>query len=115
MRCSLPLNYWEKTLLIITYDEPGGLYDHVSPVAITKPASTTVGGSSVAIPSVDYTLDTAAREFDYNVTGGRVPAIIVSPYVTQGSTITAPEGGQVFDHTSIIKTVWDIFQHTLIG
>ncbi len=102
-------DYWEKNPSIITYDEPGGLYEHVNPTAIAKPETAAVAGSPVTIPAVGVTLDAAAHGFDFNVTGGRVPTIIVSPYVAHGSTITAPAGGRVFDHTSIIKTVWDVF------
>ena len=37
-----------------------------------------------------------------------MPAIIVSPYIAPGTTIP-PSGNTPFDHTSIIRTVWDIF------
>src|ERR1035438_89236 len=53
---------WGKTLLLITYDEHGGFYDHVAPP-----------------PAVDDD-----REFQR--LGLRVPAIVVSPLVAAGST-----------------------------
>jgi phospholipase C len=46
--------------------------------------------------------------FDFTVSGARVPALIVSPFAPSGSTLRAQDG-QTFDHTSIIKTVWDCF------
>jgi len=67
---------WKKTLLVITYDEHGGFFDHVQPpkAADDRPAM---------------------REY-----GPRVPALVISPYVAKGSVAKT-----VFDHTSIIKTI----------
>jgi phospholipase C len=53
---------WEKTLLIITYDEHGGFYDHVPP-----PAAAQVS------PELPKT------------TGLRVPTFVVSPWIKRGS------------------------------
>jgi phospholipase C len=92
-------NYWEKTLLLITYDEPGGTYDHVAPVPMTPPGPTVVP---------------ASNGFSFNWSGGRVPAIVVSPYVTAGSRLVAP-AGKTFDHTSIIATVRDAFPNNMGG
>ncbi len=66
---------WESTLLLITYDEHGGLYDHVLPGDFEVPGD----------PGASY--------------GVRVPALIVSPYVEPGVA------RQVFDHTSILRTI----------
>ncbi len=66
---------WSKTLLIITYDEHGGFFDHVPPPA-------------------------AADDHGLNRYGPRVPAIVVSPFVGKASVSNV-----VFDHTSIIKTI----------
>jgi phospholipase C len=72
---------WEKTLLLIVYDEHGGFYDHVPPDRFAPPSG---------LPDED------SRFRRY---GLRVPAIVVSPWVE-------PEAHShtVFDHTSIIKT-----------
>jgi phospholipase C len=73
---------WEKTLLVITYDEHGGFYDHVPPPAA---------------------VDDDPR---FKRLGVRVPALLVSPLVAQGSTSTQLLGPDFhFDHTSIIKTI----------
>ncbi len=73
---------WEKTLLIITYDEHGGFYDHVAPGAAVDESP------------------------GFQRLGVRVPALLVSPLVTAGSTSTAKLGPDLhFDHTSIIKTI----------
>lgn len=77
---------WTETLLIITYDEHGGNYDHVAPPAATPPSSTR------SIP------------FNFDRYGVRVPAVIISPYVRQGTVLRAP-GATPFDHTSILATL----------
>jgi len=73
---------WRDTLLIITYDEHGGLFDHVPPLAI--PAKT--GGTAV------------------NTTGIRVPAFLVSPHVARGVPFTG-----TVDHTSFLQLLADRF------
>ncbi|HXQ67334.1 MAG TPA: alkaline phosphatase family protein [Alphaproteobacteria bacterium] len=78
--------HWTSTLLVITYDEHGGCYDHVSPPAAQPP------GPGPTAP------------FNFDRYGVRVPAVIVSPYVPQG-TVLRPSGAVPFDHTSIIATL----------
>jgi phospholipase C len=82
---------WHSSILLIVYDEHGGLYDHVKPVPLPSPD----GLSSVNPP------------FDFTVSGIRVPAVVVSPYI-QRSTISS----KVFDHTSIIATALKLFTDT---
>src|ERR1700682_1766585 len=52
---------WRSSLLVVLYDEHGGYYDHVSPPPTVPP-------------------DHHQEEFAFNRLGGRVPAILVSPY-----------------------------------
>lgn len=77
---------WPKTLLIITYDEHGGCYDHVAPPAAVP-------------PGIDIT-----RPFNFNRYGVRVPAVFISPWIKAGTVLRA-SGATPFDHTSIIATV----------
>ncbi|GAB2585694.1 phosphoesterase [Dyella jejuensis] len=86
---------WNETLLIVTYDEHGGCYDHVAP-----PTS--------AIPP-----DTSAGEygFDFKRFGPRVPTLLISPRIPAGTVLRVPAGSMPFDHTSILKTVerrWNV-------
>jgi phospholipase C len=77
---------WAKTLLVITYDEHGGFYDHVRPPA-----------------AVD-------DDHEFQRLGVRVPALLVSPLVAAGSSSTGLLGQDFhFDHTSIIKTILSRF------
>jgi len=68
---------WNDTLLIVLYDEHGGTFDHVMPPA--------------AIPPDDNT-----SEFAFDRLGLRVPAILISPYISHGTIVDT-----VFDHSSI--------------
>ena len=80
---------WEKTLLIITYDEHGGFYDHIPPPKAVKVSS----------------------ESPIDTYGVRVPAFFISPWLGQGSVIGHDghgingAGSLYFDHTSILKTI----------
>ena len=86
---------WEKTLLIITYDEHGGFYDHVHPASqpLFDPGAPQAGGFGPL--GVDP--ETLATIDHY---GFRVPAFVVSPWVPAASV-----GKAVYDHTSILKTI----------
>jgi len=86
--------YWEDTMLIITFDEHGGFYDHISP-----PATIPTGDDDeYANPSYGFFFDRL---------GVRVPAIVVSAYTSKGTVIgDEPEDpSTIFDHTSVLATV----------
>jgi phospholipase C len=92
---------WESTLLLIVYDEHGGIYDHVPP-----PICTPDGYS--AKPS-----DTETGEaFNFDRLGVRVPAVLVSPYIPMGTVVPGTENvanGRVFEHACIPATVTNFF------
>jgi phospholipase C len=92
---------WDRTLLIVTYDESCGIWDHVPPPRAIPPGH--------GIPAASDDLDHAAKGFGFDVFGGRVPAIVVSPMVPAGTLFRGPTGSAPFDHTSIITTVRDVF------
>jgi phospholipase C len=79
---------WKSTLLIWTYDEHGGYYDHVPPLGAPKPDSI-----PPTISSTDY-------QAQFNVTGVRVPTVVVSPYSRPNAVSNVPH-----DHASIIATI----------
>jgi phospholipase C len=79
---------WNDTLLLITYDEHGGNYDHVAPPwGATPPGDGTVGENN----------------FDFTRFGVRVPALLISPRIAAGTVFRAKSG--VIDHTSVLKTI----------
>jgi phospholipase C len=80
---------WNETLLIITYDEHGGCYDHVAPPLGAVPPDNSVGEFG----------------FDFTRFGPRVPTVLVSPLIPAGTVFRVPANSTPFDHTSILKTV----------
>jgi phospholipase C len=82
---------FNSTLLIVIYDENGGIWDHVSP----RPALTPYGPNS-GVKNADV----------YSSTGPRVPAMFANPSIPAG-TVYRPASGSTypFDHTSIIATL----------
>ncbi len=83
---------WSETLLVITYDEHGGCYDHVLPPFGAAPP------------------DAASRPgdqgFGFDRFGVRVPAVLVSPWIAPG-TVFRSTTGVPHDHTSILATLRD--------
>ena len=67
---------WPHTLLIVTFDEWGGFFDHVPPPAA---------------PDVKP---------EYEQRGFRVPCLLISPFARRGHVAHG-----VYDHTSILKLV----------
>ena len=93
---------WKSTLLLITYDEHGGIYDHVPPPVCTP-------DGFVATAEATGT----GAPFKFDRLGVRVPAIAVSPWIPKGMVVTGPEDpahGRVFEHASIPATVMQAFQ-----
>jgi len=80
---------WSTTALLITYDEHGGIFDHVSPPACLPDGFT-------APPDKTGT----GQPFNFDRFGVRVPTVLVSPWVPQGTLVT----DRVFEHASIPAT-----------
>jgi phospholipase C len=83
---------WKKTLLIVTFDEHGGYYDHVPPPATVSPDD--IAGRMDQPFLVPFAFDRL---------GLRVPTILVSPWFGAGVDST------VYSHSSIPGTVIDAF------
>ncbi|HXX39390.1 MAG TPA: alkaline phosphatase family protein [bacterium] len=73
--------YWSNSVIIITYDETDGYYDHVSP----ERRSTFVDGSQLAA-------------------GPRIPTILISPYAASGTI-----SHRYSEHGSVIKFINELF------
>lgn len=71
---------WAKTLMIVTYDEHGGFFDHVPPLKI----------------------DAMVEGQKITTTGPRVPAMLVSPHVGAGHVYKGE-----LDHTSFLQLLAD--------
>ena len=76
---------WNRSMLIVTYDEHGGFFDHEQPIPL-----------ETAAPHDEYT--------PFATSGVRVPGLIISPLVSAGTCYRAN-----LDHTSILKLLGDKF------
>ncbi len=90
---------WNDTLIIFTYDEHGGCYDHAPPPIAISPGDNRFHDG-----------------FLFDRYGVRVPAVIVSPYIAPGtilrsSALGIPHVGppHPYDHSSIIATLRKCF------
>lgn len=84
--------HWDTSLLIITWDEHGGFYDHVAPPRATPPGDT------------PKNTGTNKYGFTFDRLGVRVPAVIVSPLIPANTVDHRP-----YDHSSIPATVETVF------
>jgi phospholipase C len=74
---------WERCLLVVTYDENGGFFDHVAPPSDAVDARAALG---------------------FDQLGFRVPAVVAGPYARQGHVSSVRR-----DHTSPLKHLEDHF------
>jgi phospholipase C len=90
---------WPQSLLIVTYDEHGAFFDRQSPPAAVPPNDGTQNHGRAENP----------QNFAFDRLGVRVPAIAISPWIAPGGLGSQAFPGKAFDHTSIIKTVLNLF------
>jgi phospholipase C len=74
-----------NTALLLTFDEHGGIYDHVPPPSVVPPSGTEEPGE---------------MGFTFNRLGVRVPTIVISAYTAPGSVIN-----DSMHHGSLVKTL----------
>lgn len=83
---------WDTSLLIVTWDEHGGFYDHVPPGRTIAPGDSR--------PGKGYN----QYGFTFTQLGVRVPAVVVSPWIPAGTIDHRP-----YDHSCIPKTIENVF------
>jgi phospholipase C len=81
---------WEKSALLIVYDEHGGFFDRRSPPEVAAPGDEPLNAHKAEYPHV----------FDFTRLGPRVPAVIVSPWIEAGTVDPT-----LYDHSSLLKTL----------
>eukprot|EP00249_Psilotum_nudum_P036345 c6857_g1_i1 orf=255-1811(-) len=90
---------WDEVLLLISYDEHGGFYDHVPPPVIN-------------VPNPDGMLGTDHSDFKFDQLGVRVPTVLISPWIEKGTVVHRPIGptpSSEFEHSSIPATLKKLF------
>jgi phospholipase C len=80
---------FEETLLIITFDEHGGIFDHVPGPWAEPPWPNDVNDG-----------------FKFDLMGPRVPTILVSPLIEQ-NTVFRSDTGVAYDSTSFLATLFE--------
>jgi len=83
---------WQSSVFILTYDEGGGLYDHVPPFQVPLPDD---------IAPILKSTDTKAL---FNLSGFRIPITVISPWVKPHFVSHKPR-----ELTSILKLVETTF------
>ncbi|KAJ5097637.1 hypothetical protein N7456_008358 [Penicillium angulare] len=102
---------WDKTLILLTFDETGGFFDHVVPPLAIRPDDKTY--TETAPNGEEYTLN-------FDRLGGRMPTWLISPYAPRGyieNYGTNPSTGksESYSATSVLKTLgylWDLEDFT---
>ena len=83
---------WKNSLLIITWDEHGGFFDHAIPPVAVAPADTN--------PSISHN----KYGFAFDRLGPRVPAVVISPWIAKNVV-----DHRLYDHSSIPATFEKLF------
>ena len=83
---------WNRSLLIVTWDEHGGFYDHAIPGPAVPPGDT--------LPDSPYN----NSRFTFQQYGVRVPAVIISPLIPQNIV-----DHRIYDHSCIPRYLESVF------
>ncbi len=87
---------WKDSVFILTYDEPGGVYDHVAPATAVSPD----GIPPKDLQPNDICTTGSGINCDFTVTGFRVPLIVVSPFTKKNYV-----SHTAADYTAILKLI----------
>ncbi len=95
---------WSSTVLLVNYDENDGFFDHVAPP--TPPLHGGQGQSTVEVSGEFHRLGDYVNPADDLPAGlgARVPMMVISPWSKGGYVCS-----EVFDHTSVIRFLEQIF------
>jgi phospholipase C len=96
---------WKDSVFILTYDEGSGLYDHVPPFMVPLPDQEAPGQCpDVNNGSAFYCMTSSNFPATFNLTGFRVPLIVVSPYAKPNFVSHTPR-----DYTAILAFIENTF------
>ena len=87
---------WKDSVFILTYDEAGGLYDHVAPQTAVSPD----GIAPKDLNPGDICTVGGGATCDFTLTGFRLPLIVVSPFTKKNYV-----SHTAADYTAILKFI----------
>ena len=87
---------WKDSVFILTYDEPGGIYDHVPPMTAPSPD----GIAPIDLQPNDICTTGTAPTCNFQTSGFRVPLLVVSPF-TKKNFVSHTSA----DYTAILKFI----------
>jgi phospholipase C len=95
---------WKDSVFILSYDEGGGFYDHVPPFMVPLPDSYGPGQCPDPNNGTPYYCTKGSLGGTFNLTGFRVPVIVVSPYAKPNFVSHVPR-----DYTAILAFIEETF------
>jgi len=95
---------WKNCLLVITYDEHGGFYDHVAPGKTTDDTATKFPMDENGNPTTEDMDAQNELVHGFDQLGFRVPAMVIGPYVKQGYVSSVE-----YNHASALKHLGTAF------
>src|SRR5581483_8918474 len=78
---------WDRTVMVVNFDEWGGFYDHVVPPKVAD----------------DNVNPFAGPHPDYTQLGFRVPCVVISPYAPK--RVFDGSAGGPFEHCSVLRMI----------
>jgi phospholipase C len=82
--------YWKDSVIILTWDDSGGMYDHYAPQKFGAPCPNDASGYFAGMPCGE---------------GLRLPFLLISPFAKTGAVVHEPS-----DPGSIAKFIEDVFE-----
>lgn len=87
--------YWKDSMIVITWDDSGGLYDHLAPPGWGQTCPQDKSGQEQGYPCGD---------------GVRIPALVISPFAKTGVVVH-----DIADHGSVSKLIENVFKLPKLG
>jgi phospholipase C len=88
--------YWNNTLLVVNFDENGGMYDHKSVPAASPP------DQNAEVSTWQWSPGGTVYSFDFSVLGPRTPVLLISPWLQAGIC------SNPYQNTSILRFLQDL-------
>ena len=89
---------WSDSIFILTYDEAGGIYDHVAPQATVNPDG--IAPMDLLPGDICNPLPSGDSNCNFNYTGFRIPMFVISPFTKKNYV-----SHTAADYTAILKLI----------